>query len=152
MIRSDCTLVGGDSGGPLFDMEGKVIGIHSRIGQPITANLHVPVNTYRDTWDLLVKSETLGGRRGNTAYMGVRFTRDSDSLQIAEVYEKTPAEKAGLKVGDLIVAIDGKKLADRDEMASFMETKKPGDEVTVDVKRDKESVTLKLTLGKRSAD
>ena len=42
LVQSDCTLVGGDSGGPLFDMNGKVIGIHSRIGDPISANIHVP--------------------------------------------------------------------------------------------------------------
>src|SRR5262249_46582566 len=45
-ITSDCTLVGGDSGGPLFDMSGRVIGIHSRIGGSITSNVHVPVDTY----------------------------------------------------------------------------------------------------------
>ena len=49
-IRTDCTIVGGDSGGPLFDMNGRVIGIHSRIGGGITQNMHVPVDTYRDTW------------------------------------------------------------------------------------------------------
>src|ERR1700758_5501580 len=76
LIQTDCTLVGGDSGGPLFDMDGKVIGIHSRIGPAITANLHVPVNTYRDTWDDLANGETLGGPvrpRTGQAYMGVRF-------------------------------------------------------------------------------
>src|SRR5207248_6192434 len=61
LIQTDCTLVGGDSGGPLFDMEGKVIGIHSRIGGAITANVHVPADTYTETWDRLVKGEALGG-------------------------------------------------------------------------------------------
>jgi hypothetical protein len=57
LIQTDCTLVGGDFGGPLFDLDGKVIGIHSRIGPAITANFHVPVNTYRETWDRLAKGE-----------------------------------------------------------------------------------------------
>src|SRR5262249_56787918 len=51
LIQTDCTLVGGDSGGPLFDLDGKVIGIHSRIGERISFNIHVPVATYRDEWD-----------------------------------------------------------------------------------------------------
>src|SRR5437588_8243199 len=59
-IQTDCALVGGDSGGPLFDMYGKVIGIHSRIGKLITANLHVPIDTYRDTWDRLATGEEWG--------------------------------------------------------------------------------------------
>lgn len=66
LIRTDCTLVGGDSGGPLFDMHGKVVGIHSRIGgKEITENVHVPVDTYRQTWDKLVKGESWGGALGS---------------------------------------------------------------------------------------
>lgn len=64
LIRTDCTLVGGDSGGPLFDMNGKVVGIHSRIGNNITENIHVPVDPYRKTWDRLAKGESWGGQIG----------------------------------------------------------------------------------------
>ena len=61
LIRTDCTLVGGDSGGPLFDMHGNVVGIHSRIGGfAITENIHVPVDTYRQTFAKLAKGETWG--------------------------------------------------------------------------------------------
>lgn len=68
LIRTDCTLVGGDSGGPLFDMQGRVIGIHSRIGgQAITENIHVPVDTYHQTWDKLAKGESWGPPLGQTA-------------------------------------------------------------------------------------
>ncbi len=68
LIHTDCTLVGGDSGGPLFDLDGKVVGIHSRIGGlAITDNIHVPVDTYRDTWDRLAKGESWGERLGADA-------------------------------------------------------------------------------------
>lgn len=67
LVRTDCTLVGGDSGGPLFDMNGKVVGIHSRIGgSSITENIHVPVDTYRATWDRLAKGDSWGGRLGSS--------------------------------------------------------------------------------------
>ena len=59
-ICTDCTLVGGDSGGPLFDMQGRVIGIHSQIRARITENVHVPVNTYRETFDRLAKGDVWG--------------------------------------------------------------------------------------------
>jgi serine protease Do len=67
MLRTDCALVGGDSGGPLFDMNGKVIGIHSRIGDSITFNIHVPADTYRQTWARLAKGESWGGQIGQQA-------------------------------------------------------------------------------------
>jgi S1-C subfamily serine protease len=60
-INTDCALVGGDSGGPLFDLDGKVIGIHSRIGPfNMSQNFHVPVDTYVATWDKLAKGERWG--------------------------------------------------------------------------------------------
>jgi hypothetical protein len=64
LIRTDCTLVGGDSGGPLFDMTGRVVGIHSRIGLSIFENVDVPVDTYRQTWDRLARGENWGGMLG----------------------------------------------------------------------------------------
>jgi serine protease Do len=59
-IRTDCPLVGGDSGGPLFDMHGQVVGIHSRIGAAITYNIHVPIDAYTATWDRLSAGEVWG--------------------------------------------------------------------------------------------
>jgi S1-C subfamily serine protease len=66
LIRTDCTLVGGDSGGPLFDMHGRVIGIHSRIGGfAITENVHVPIDTFVETWDKLAAGDNWGGQLGS---------------------------------------------------------------------------------------
>ena len=64
-IRTDCFLVGGDSGGPLFNMQGEVIGIHSRIGARLMSeNMHVPMDTYSQTWERLAKGEAWGGILG----------------------------------------------------------------------------------------
>jgi len=158
LIESDCTLVGGDSGGPLFDMQGRVIGIHSRIGPPITENVHVPVNQYKTEWDKLVKSETIGGsllpffdnKPADGAYLGVIFDSDAkDHLKIDEVTEDSPAEKAGLKVGDVILGIDDAKFEKYADLTKFMAKKKPGDEVTVAIKRGGEEMKVKVKLGKR---
>src|SRR5262249_49616824 len=70
LIRTDATLVGGDSGGPLFDLNGKVIGIHSRIGPSIIYNIHVPAEAYRKDWDRLVKGEVFPDRSG--PFLGVQ--------------------------------------------------------------------------------
>ena len=63
LVRSDCTLVGGDSGGPLFDLDGKLIGIHSRIGLQLNENIHVPADQFKNDWDKLVAGEVFGRSR-----------------------------------------------------------------------------------------
>ena len=62
-LQTDCTLIGGDSGEPLLDMHGRVIGIHSRISDSTAANFHVPIGTFLDTWDRLAKGENWGDGR-----------------------------------------------------------------------------------------
>jgi serine protease Do len=148
-IRTDCTIVGGDSGGPLFDLEGKVIGIHSRIGNPITANIHVPIDAYRDNWDRLVKGEVWPS--ANAAYMGVELENQGDECRVAKVVEDSPAAKAGLKVDDVILELESKKITSSSELSAQLKNKKPGDQITVKVLRETETLSLKLTLGKRPA-
>src|SRR5262249_32003214 len=108
VVSTDCTLVGGDSGGPLFDLDGKVIGIHSRIAEDITANMHVPVDTYRDTWDLLVKSEAWGGFLGPS--LGLKLDLTAKECIVTEVTDDSPAARAGLKPGDVLLKFDDQKL------------------------------------------
>jgi len=156
LVRSDCTLVGGDSGGPLFDMEGKVVGIHSRIMGNITANIHVPVDTYRETWDRLAKGEVCGttigavGRPAQTApYLGVMANADEANCKISDVTPGSPAEKAGFKVNDVIMKFGDKGIASFEELQKQVRSRKAGDSIAVQVRRGEETVTLNVTLGKR---
>jgi V8-like Glu-specific endopeptidase len=89
VIRTDCTLVGGDSGGPLFDLDGKVVGIHSRIGAAsITENLHVPVDTYRDSWDRLAQSESWNDAGGIASAGGKLIYQKKDRLTLDDPSSK----------------------------------------------------------------
>jgi serine protease Do len=154
-IRTDCTLVGGDSGGPLFDMDGKVIGIHSRIAGRITDNIHVPVDTYRETWDRLVKGETWGGGLfggfggAPTPYLGIEIDREGENCKITKVIPKTPAAEAGLKEDDVILKFAGDKVDGPADLAPLLRKKKIGDAITVEVQRGKDTVKLTVKLGKR---
>ena len=149
VIQSDCTLVGGDSGGPLFDMQGRVIGIHSRIGLPITFNMHVPTDVYKNTWDELVRGDRIG-ENPNSVWFGVQADLSSrDACQLGSVTPDSPAEKAGLKVGDVIAKFGGKDVKSYDEMKSLLNRRKPGDEVPLVIKRDGQLKELKVVLAKR---
>jgi len=161
-IATDCTLVGGDSGGPMFDMTGKVIAIHSRIGLSVAQNYHVPVDTYRETWDRLAKGESWGGglfdfgsrrpRPVSPAYLGIVVEGDSETCKISEITKGSPAEKAGLKVGDEVTKFDGKMVGNFDDLAGAIKNKKPGDMVEVSVKRGTETLSMKVTLTKRAEE
>jgi serine protease Do len=150
-IQTDCKLVGGDSGGPLFDLHGRVIGIHSRIGTQLFANLHVPVDTYRDTWNRLVKAEVWGSRLDGRGRYGLGMDLDTDSkdCRVAKIAAGAPADKAGLKVDDVIIRFDGQKISNSEEFVTQARRKRPGDEVAVEVLRGEKSVNLKLVIGRR---
>jgi serine protease Do len=154
LIRTDCALVGGDSGGPLFDMSGRVIGIHSRIAGPLTANIHVPVDTYRDTWDRLAKGEAWGGGvfgapTGDEPYLGVKGDPEADNCKITEVVRDSPAAKAGLKVNDVVLSFDGRPVSDFDSLRNRVLRKRPGNRVAIEVRRGEKTVNLEVVVGKR---
>jgi serine protease Do len=149
-IQTDCTLVGGDSGGPLFDVHGRVIGIHSRIGRPLSANLHVPVDAYRQTWDRLVKAEVWGSRLDGR--FGMDLDTNSRECRIAKIAAGALADKAGFQVDDVIVRFDGQKINNSEDLVALVaqaRRRRPGDEVAVEVLRGQKTVTLKLVIGRR---
>jgi serine protease Do len=149
-ITTDCTLVGGDSGGPLFDMSGKVIGINSRIGRFLTANMHVPIAAYDEAWDRLVKGEAWGHFPGTGPFIGVQGDPTSDAAKVARVLPKGPAQKAGIKPGDVIIRYGEKQITDFASLQMCVNDSQPGDKVTLEVRRGEKTVKLELVVGKRS--
>lgn len=150
LIQTDCTLVGGDSGGPLFDLHGRVIGIHSRIGNALTANIHVPVDTYQDSWERLSKAEVWGSQlNGRARNLGLQLDQESKDCRVAEITPGGAAEKAGFKVGDVITRFGGRKVENSEELVSLARWKQPGEEIDVEIVRDQKTATLKLVIGPR---
>lgn len=145
LIRTDCQLIGGDSGGPLVDMYGEVIGVHSRIGSNLANNQHVPISAYLDHWDQLVSGETLGLGK---PWMGVR-PFGSNSTRVSEIVADSPAEKAGLREGDLITHFDGQEITTFAELVDLVRLQKPGDRVGLRIRRDGKTIQKRVTLGQR---
>jgi serine protease Do len=149
--------VGGDSGGPLFDLEGRVVGIHSRIGPTLNMNFHVPVDTFDETWDRLVKAEVWGGARSilnlfggsGNAFLGVQTEMRDGKIVVDVVVKDSPAEKAGVKKGDVLVKLAGASLNSIDDIPAQLKKKKVGDKVELELMRDGKPLTLQVTLAKR---
>ncbi len=157
-IQTDCPLVGGDSGGPLFDMKGKVIGINSRIGGELTYNVHVPVNTYGEYWDRLAAGEEIG-RRGNREetrdtsgdpYIGIVPKEGATDATIGEVKAGQPAELAGLKVGDVIIEFAGNDIDTFETLVRALKETHPKQTVDVTVRRSGSEKKIELTIGEKS--
>jgi serine protease Do len=153
-ITTDCTLVGGDSGGPLWDLEGRVIGINSRIGGSLSQNIHVPVDTYRDTWDRLAKAEIWGGNRfggplPGGPFVGIVGEERSDSCRVTIVVPDSPAAKAGIKVGDIIKTFGGDGVKNFGQLVEMIGKRKVGDRVSVEISRGNDTVKIELEIGSR---
>jgi serine protease Do len=146
-LQTDCTLAAGDSGGPLFDIHGRVIGVHSRIGPATIWNLHVPASTFVDNWDRLTAAERWGRLPvQGEALLGVRGVNDPRGCRINFVAESSPAETAGLKVDDVIVRFDSGPIASFEQLLKTVREKHPGDRVTLGVLRGDGAAEISVVL------
>lgn len=155
-FQSDCLIIGGDSGGPLFDLEGRLVGIHSRVGQQLQVNMHVPMKVFDEHWDGMKSSEFIGEGpfakkpvKGN-GYLGLATdSRPEGGLRVSKVGNKGPAQEAGVKEGDVILKMNGIELNAREELRELLKEMSAGDEVILELERGGKPKTLTLNLGER---
>lgn len=147
MIFADCKIMGGDSGGPLFDLEGRVIGIGSRCDDDVLVNIHVPIDSFHENWDRLVGGEDFNSRSPRLAFLGVAPGEDIDDDRIDMIVPGSAAEKAGFQQGDLILKFGDKPIDRYAELPALVRKRKPGDKVAIVVRRGEETLTLDVTLG-----
>jgi serine protease Do len=149
-LRTDCRLLGGDSGGPLFNLEGEVIGIHSRIAMTDDANFHAPIESYHEHWDLFEEGHMISRRDlQKGGFLGVGTEETEEGLIILDLVKESAADKGGIIKADVIIAIDGEPIDSQEELIIVVGSKKPGDEVVIDLRRGEKELTISLELGKR---
>jgi putative serine protease PepD len=147
-IQTDAAINHGNSGGPLLDGSGKVIGVNTQIKSDSGGNegvgFAVPSNTVHS-----VVSQILQTGQAEHAYLGVQLDSSAANARLALVRPDTPAASAGLRGGDVITAIDGKKTASSDDVQSAISSKRPGDTVSVTYSRDGQTHTVSVKLATR---
>ncbi len=148
VLRSDCELVGGDSGGPLFDMHGRVIGINSRIQEDTNANYHVPSQSYLEDWDRLVDGEEFTWHSG--AFLGVTGIPHEQGLKVTKVWPDEPADQAGIQVGDIIVTFGSRRVADLEQLTELVGRYQPKSRVELEIIRGEKTLkkVVRLVLRK----
>ena len=156
--QSDCNLIGGDSGGPLFDLTGRLIGIHSRVGKRLPENMHVPMSAFLDNWDQMMGKEFIGeGPFAQKPKTGKGFLgllaeeHDGDGVAVKKVGRESPAEVAGIKKGDVLLKMNETGLSSPDDLKELMKELAPGDEVTFEILRDGKPETITFKLGDRDS-
>jgi Do/DeqQ family serine protease len=157
-IQTDASINPGNSGGPLLNVRGEVIGINTAIvasGQGI--GFAIPINMARKIMDDLVKKgKVTRGWLGVavqplTPELAKSFGVSGDGVLVNQVMPKSPAEAAGLKVGDLILGVDGKAVKDPRELQRIIAEIDIGKSVEVSILREKEKHTVKVQIGEMPA-
>ena len=155
-IITDCPLVGGDSGGPLFDIDGRVIAVHSRIGKNLAVNVHVPVERYRKYWDRLAKGDAwdrLNPKQGESwigIYEQPGAADRARGIRVGRVISESPAESAGIRSGDELIEFAGVEIDDFNALQINVRLYEPGDTVKVQVSRNGQLLELELEIGSRA--
>jgi putative serine protease PepD len=147
-IQTDAAINHGNSGGPLLNQQGQVIGVNAQIESESGGNdgvgFAIPSNTVRS-----VVSQILATGKAEHAYLGVSLDRNAEQARVAEVRSGTPAADAGLKAGDVVTAIDGSKISSADDLQSVIGGKKPGDTISLTYVRGGKSHTVNVKLATR---
>ncbi len=159
-IQTDASINQGNSGGPLFNLKGEVVGINTAIIAPgrsgsIGIGFAIPANAASKVIDQLINyGET---RRG---WLGVRIQevtkeiaeavglKNTEGALVASVGEKSPADKAGILAGDIILKFDGKKIDTMRTLPKVVANTKVGKKVQVTIWRNKKEISKNLKLGR----
>ncbi len=148
-LFTDCTLIGGDSGGPLFTLEGELIGIHSRIGTELEDNMHVPIGVFRDDWDRLKSGQAWGVLPGFRPVIGVEGSDDPSVVEaiVKGVRRGSAAAAAGIVAGDRIRSFDGVPIATFADLQAAVQQTLPGDTVFIEIVRGTDVLKLPIEVG-----
>lgn len=151
-ICTDCTLVGGDSGGPLFNMRSEVIAIHMSIGPAAVHNFHVPISEVQPFWQKLLAGEVWG--RGliedesdvERSMLGIAARMLDEKCVVTQVFSGFAAKNADIRPGDIILSLDDEKIGSLAQLAKLIASKQLGDEAVVVIERDDRELSITIAM------
>ncbi len=156
-MQTDAAINPGNSGGPLLNMDGEVVGVNTAIIQSAQGlGFAVPVNMLKDILDRLKQGRVSRGWLGVTLQelnenlaMSFGLPAETVGVLVADVIAGDPADKAGLKAGDIIVGIDSETVEESRELINMIGAKNPNETVRLTIIRDGDRMQLPVKLGER---
>jgi serine protease Do len=164
MLQTDAAINPGNSGGPLLNIRGEVIGINTAIisnGQSegnIGIGFAVPINTVRELLPQLREGKVIRGRIGVSVGIVPRESYEDFGLKsrtgaiVSSVLPNSPAAKAGIEPGDVVVEYNGRPVPNRDELVKMVVATKPGTTVPMRLLREKRERTVNVTVEQLDLD
>ena len=147
-VQTDAAINHGNSGGPLLNAQGQVVGVNAQIRSDSGGNegvgFAIPSNTVRS-----IATQLISTGKAEHAYLGVAIDATASTAKIAAVKAATPAAQAGLKAGDVVTAVDGTSIASGDDLTRAIDSHKPGDTITLKYRRGGSEHTVDLKLATR---
>ena len=147
-IQTDAAINHGNSGGPLLNTQGQVVGVNAQIKSDSGGNEGVGFSIPSDTVKS-VASQLIATGKAVHAYLGVGIDSNASNARLASVKDGGAAKQAGLKTGDVITAVAGTSIATGDDLSRAIDAHKPGDKVSVTFKRGGSEHTVTVTLATR---
>lgn len=150
-LHTDCVLMGGDSGGPLFNLSGEVIGIHSQIWEGRDQNVHVSMAPFLRSWEAMQQSQVIKvWGVGVGGYLGVATIMSDDvELEVANVIDGSPAQKAGVHAGDVILSVNDDAMTDQQQFTAAVRAKAAGDTITIRLRTNGKERVVPIKLSQR---
>jgi len=146
-VQTDAALNHGNSGGPVLDTQGRVVGVAAQIrsesGGSDGIGYAIPGDTAQRVADALIQDGSV-----EHAYLGVSLA-DDGAAKIVQVKTGTPAARGGLAANDIVTEVDGESIETGDALREAIDAKKPGDQIELRVRRGNDVRTVKVELGTR---
>ena len=159
LIQTDAAISSGNSGGPLINMDGQVVGINTAVARSTNTsaanNIGFAISVGEVTRVIeVLRAESKGNKR-QQGYLGIALADRSDGgvgAVVSEVAADSPAERAGLKVNDIVLQVNGQPITGQGALIGIIRDSAPGEKVEIDVERGSERVTLTATLVARPSE
>ncbi len=150
-LVTDAVLIGGDSGGPLFNLNGEVIGIHSSIGDSVSENRHIPIDLFIADWQRLEEGQkwgtlaNLGRNQQRRPLIGVTVDLTASECLVTSVLQNSPAATVGIRPGDVITQFGDSQIDSGQQLINVVRQQSAGKSYPIAIRRGTQTFNLEIT-------